>query len=68
MALSERSVKFLDKPSGRADYFDERRVLGRTDGTDYTDLFMIAVYSQCEDDYGPENGERIHGRLPPSVP
>ena len=40
----------------------------RTDYTDYTDLFMIAVYSQCEDNYGPENGERIHGRLPPSVP
>ena len=64
MALSERSVKFLDKPSGRADYFDERRVLGRTDGTDF---FMIAVYSQCEDNYRAENGERIHGRLPPSV-
>ena len=50
------------------DYFDKRRVLGRTDDTDGTDLFMIAVYSQCEDNYGPENGERLPRSLPPSVP
>ena len=43
------------------------RFFCRTDYTDGTDLFMIAVYSQCEDNYGPENGERIHGRLPPSA-
>ena len=28
---------------------------------------MARICSQCEDNYRPENGERIHGRLPPSA-